>query len=423
MKNVTVVLGGFYGDEGKGKVIDYLAGENKYAVRFSGGNNAGHSVEVNGNKFAFHLLPSGILYDNVKAVLGNGVVIDPKVLIEEINSLKEKGYKVNNLYISEKAHVIMPYHIMLDGILEENRSEGNKIGTTKRGIGPTYCDKYERSGIRMEDFVGKNFKSILKENIKNKNLILRAYKKDRLKFTEIYKEYREYAKILKPYVCDTITMLHKAIKNDEKILCEGAQAALLDIDFGSYPFVTSSNPTVGGAITGTGIGAKYIGEVYGVIKAYSSRVGSGPFVTELLDETGDKIRELGHEYGVTTKRPRRCGWLDTVAISYVCMINGLTGLCVNHLDTIGKFDKIKMCVAYEYKGKKTTDFTTNVEFLSNATPVYEEFVGNFGDISKCRSFDELPINAQKYINRIEELTNTPVKFIGVGPSREEIIVR
>ncbi len=423
MKNVTVVLGGFYGDEGKGKVIDYLSGDNQYAVRFSGGNNAGHSVEVNGNKFAFHLLPSGILYDNVKAVLGNGVVIDPKVLIEEINSLKEKGYKVDNLYISEKAHVIMPYHIILDGVLEENRTEGNKIGTTKRGIGPTYCDKYERSGIRMEDFIGKNFKNILKENIKNKNTILRAYKKDRLKFNEIYKEYKEYAKILKPYVCDTITMLHKAIKKDEKILCEGAQAALLDIDFGSYPFVTSSNPTVGGAITGTGIGAKYIGEVYGVIKAYSSRVGAGPFVTELLDETGDKIRELGHEYGVTTKRPRRCGWLDMVAISYVCMINGLTGLCVNHLDTIGKFDKIKMCVAYEYNGKKTTDFTTNVEFLSKAMPVYEEYDGNFGDISKCRSFDELPINAQKYINRIEELTSTKVKFIGVGPSREEIIVR
>ena len=422
MKNVTVVIGGFYGDEGKGKVIDYLSADNKYAVRYSGGNNAGHSVEVNGIKFAFHLLPSGILYDNVKAILGNGVVIDPKVLIEEINNLKEKGYKVDNLYISEKAHLILPYHIILDEALEEMR-EGNKLGTTKRGIGPAYCDKYERSGRRMEDFVSKRFKELLKENINNKNLILKAYKKPKLKFNEIYKEYKEYAKILKPYVCDTVTMLHNAIRKGEKILCEGAQASLLDIDFGSYPFVTSSNPTIGGAITGTGIGAKYIGEVYGVIKAYSSRVGSGPFVTELLDETGDKIRELGHEYGVTTKRPRRCGWLDLVSIRYSCMINGLTGLCVNHLDTIGKFDKIKVCVAYEYKGKKTLDFSTNIDFLNNCTPVYEEFEGNFGDISKCRKFEDLPLKAQKYINRIEELTDTPVKFIGVGAGREEIITR
>ena len=422
MKNVTVVLGAFYGDEGKGKIIDYLSKDNKYAVRYSGGNNAGHSVEVNGIKYSFHLLPSGILYDDVKAILGNGVVIDPKVLVDEINTLKEKGYSAKNLYISEKAHVILPYHILLDETLEEIRNE-NKLGTTKRGIGPAYCDKYERSGIRMEDFISRRFKKLLKENINNKNQILKVYKKPRLKFNDIYREYKEYARILKPYVCDTINMLHKAIKKGEKVLCEGAQASLLDIDFGSYPFVTSSNPTIGGAITGTGIGFKFIGEVYGVAKAYSSRVGSGPFVTELLDETGDRIRELGHEYGVTTKRPRRCGWLDLVALNYSCMINGLTGLCINHLDTIGKFDKIKICVAYEYKGKKTTDFTTNIDFLNNCKPVYEEFEGNFGDISKCRTFEDLPLKAQKYIYRIEELTNTPVKFIGVGAGREEIIVR
>ena len=421
MKNVNVVIGAFYGDEGKGKVIDYLSADNDYSVRFSGGNNAGHSVEVNGVRYAFHLLPSGILYDNVKAVLGNGMVIDPKVLIEEINDLKSKGYKVNNLYISEKAHVIMPYHIILDEVLEEAR-ENRKLGTTKRGIGPAYCDKYERSGIRMEDFVGKNFKELLKENVKNKNLILKAYKKPKLKYSEIYKEYKEYAKILKPYVCDTITMLHKAIKNNQKILCEGAQATLLDIDFGSYPYVTSSNPSIGGVSTGTGIGSRYINEVYGVIKAYSSKVGSGPYVTELTNEIGDKIRELGHEYGVTTKRPRRCGWLDVVALNYAIMVNGFTALAMNHLDTIGKLDKIKLCVAYEYKGKRTTDFTTNVEFLSNAKPIYEEFPGNFGDISKCKSFDELPIKAQKYVKRIEELTDTKIKFIGVGAGREEIII-
>lgn len=421
MKNVNVVIGAFYGDEGKGKVIDYLSANSDYSVRFSGGNNAGHTIEVDGIKYAFHLLPSGILYSNIKAVLGNGVVIDPKVLIEEINNLKAKGHKVDNLYISEKAHVIMPYHIILDEALEELR-ESKKIGTTKRGIGPAYCDKYERSGIRMEDFVGKDFKEILKENIRNKNLILKAYKKPKLKFSEVYKEYKEYAKILKPYVCDTITMLHKAIRNNERILCEGAQATLLDIDFGSYPFVTSSNPTVGGVSTGTGIGSRYINEVYGVIKAYSSRVGSGPYVTELNDEIGDKIRELGHEYGVTTKRPRRCGWLDLVALNYAIMVNGFTALAMNHLDTIGKLDKIKLCVAYEYKGKRTTDFTTNVEFLSNAKPIYEEFEGNFGDISKCQKYENLPINAKKYIERIEELTNTKIKFIGVGAGREEIII-
>ena len=421
MKNVNVVLGAFYGDEGKGKIIDYLSNDAKYAVRFSGGNNAGHTIEVDGKKFAFHLLPSGILNKNIKAILGNGVVIDPKVLINEINNLKENGYSCDNLYISEKAHVIFPYHIALDEMQEDIRE--NKIGTTKRGIGPTYCDKFERCGIRMEDFISRRFKELLKTNIRNKNIILKANKHEKLDFNTIYKEYKEYAKILKPYVCDTTTMLHKAIKHNENILCEGAQATLLDIDFGSYPFVTSSNPTIGGVSTGTGIGAKYINEVIGVIKAYSSRVGEGPYVTELKDEIGDKIRELGHEYGTTTKRPRRCGWLDIVALNYAININGITSIAMNHLDTIGKLDKIKICVAYEYKGKKTEYFRTNIDFLNNSKPIYEEFDGNFGDISKCKSFDELPEKAKKFVNRIEELTDTPVKFIGTGASREKLIVR
>lgn len=422
MSNVNVVLGAFYGDEGKGKIIDYLSKDAKYAVRFSGGNNAGHTIEVDGKKFAFHLLPSGILNKNIKAILGNGVVIDPKVLIEEINELKANGYDVKNLYISEKAHVILPYHIVFDGLLEEIRGD-RKIGTTKRGIGPAYCDKYERCGIRMEDFIGPNFRQLLNTNIENKNMILKAYRQPKLKFFEIYKEYKEYAKVLKKYVCDTTTMLHKAIKNNENILCEGAQATLLDIDFGSYPYVTSSNPTIGGVSTGTGIGARYIGEVYGVIKAYSSRVGEGPFVTEQNNEIGDKIRELGHEYGTTTKRPRRCGWLDIVALNYAVMVNGLTGIALNHLDTIGKLDKIKLCVAYKYKGKTTTDFRTNLEFLNNSEAVYEEFEGNFGDISNCKTFEELPEKAQKYVLRIEELTGVKVKFIGTGAGRENIIVR
>ena len=422
MKNVNVVLGAFYGDEGKGKIIDYLSKDARYAVRFSGGNNAGHQVEVNGTKFAFHLLPSGILNENIKAILGNGVVIDPKVLLEEIDNLKKHGYKVNNLYISEKAHVIMPYHIILDGLLEECRGN-NKIGTTKRGIGPCYCDKFERSGIRMEDFISNRFKELLEINVKNKNVILKAYGYEELDFKEIYDEYQKYAKELKKYVTDTTTMLHKAIKNNENILCEGAQATLLDIDFGSYPYVTSSNPTIGGVSTGTGIGSRYINDVIGVIKAYSSRVGEGPYVTEQKNEIGDKIRELGHEYGTTTKRPRRCGWLDIVALNYAIMVNGMTCIAINHLDTIGKLDKIKLCVAYKYQGKETTDFRTNMDFLNNSEAIYEEFDGNFGDISKCKTYDELPENAKKYIKRIEELTNTPIRFIGTGAARENIIVR
>ena len=419
---VNVVLGSFYGDEGKGKIIDYLSTNSQYAVRFSGGNNAGHSIEVDGKKFAFHLIPSGILNREVKAILGNGVVIDPKVLIEEINNLKDNGYKVDNLYISDKAHLILPYHIVLDGLLEDIRKE-NKIGTTKRGIGPAYCDKYERSGIRMEDFISDNFYEKLKYNVENKNVILKAYGYEKLDFNEIYKEYKEYAKILRPYICDTTTMLHKAINKNESILCEGAQATLLDIDFGSYPYVTSSNPTIGGVSTGTGIGARYINEVYGVIKAYSSRVGEGPYVTELNDATGDRIRDLGHEYGTTTKRPRRCGWLDIVALNYSIMLNGITGIAMNHLDTVGKLDKIKICVAYEYEGQIEKYFNTNLEFLNKCKPVYEEFDGDFGDISMCKKYEDLPANARKYIERIEELTGTMIKFIGTGPSRDNIIVR
>ena len=419
---VDVVLGLFYGDEGKGKLIDYLSGNAAYSVRFSGGNNAGHSIEVDGKKFAFHLIPSGILNKNCKAVLGNGVVIDPKVLIEEIDNLKENGYDCKNLYISDKAHVIFPYHIAFDAMQEELRKE-RKIGTTKRGIGPAYEDKFQRCGIRMEDLISDKFPNLLKENLEIKNKILETFGFDTLNYKEMLKDYQKYAKILKPYVCDTVKLLHQAVDKKEQIVCEGAQATLLDIDFGSYPFVTSSNPTIGGVSTGTGIGSKYIGDVYGVIKAYSSRVGEGPYVTELKDEIGDKIRELGHEYGTTTKRPRRCGWLDCLALKYAVNINGITALAMNHLDTIGKLDKIKLCVAYKYKGKKEEYFSTNEDFLTNSTPIYEEFEGDFGDISKCKTFDELPEKAKAYINRIEEITKTPIKFIGTGPGRENIIIR
>lgn len=418
---VNVVLGGFYGDEGKGKIIDYLGADADITVRYSGGNNAGHTIIVDGVKFAFHLIPSGILNRGTKAVIGNGVVVDPKVLLEEMKVVKENGYSVDDLCISDKAHVIMPYHIAMDKLLEELRGE-QKIGTTARGIGPTYCDKYERIGIRMGDLLSSTFEEKVRLNVERKNAIFRIYGKEEFDSEAIIKEYKEYAEALRPYIMDTVILLHNAIAENKKILCEGAQATLLDIDYGSYPFVTSSSPCIGGVCTGTGIGAKYINEVYGVVKAYSSRVGEGPYITEQCNEIGDMIRELGHEYGTTTKRPRRCGWLDIVALRYAVMINGLTGIAINHLDTIGKLDKIKLCVAYNHKGNINMNFSTDPEYIDECEPVYEEFDGNFGDISGITSRKDLPENAKKYLDRIEELAGAPIKFIGTGAGREHMIV-
>lgn len=421
MSKVDVVLGSFYGDEGKGKIIDYLSQNADISVRCTGGNNAGHSIEIDGKKFAFHLIPSGILNKGTTAVIGNGVVIDPKVLIEEIENIISNGYSVEGLKISDKAHVILPYHIQMDKLQEELRGE-NKIGTTVRGIGPVYCDKFERCGIRMGDLVNKKFEKQLRKNIENKNKIFKIYNYELISVDEVIEQYNKYAEYLKEYVVDTTILIHNAIEEDKKILCEGAQAILLDIDFGSYPYVTSSNPTIGGICTGSGIGAKYIGEVYGVLKAYSSRVGEGPYLTEQNNQMGDKIRELGHEYGTTTKRPRRCGWLDLVALKYAVIVNGLTGLAINHVDTIGKLDKIKLCVGYKKNGKVTMDFSTDEEYLSNCEPVYEEFEGNFGDISNIKTREELPEKAKKYLNRIEEIVKIPIKFIGTGAGRESVIV-
>ena len=421
MSKVNVVLGTFYGDEGKGKIIDYLSENADASIRCTGGNNAGHTINVNGKKYAFHLIPSGILNEGTKAIIGNGVVIDPRVLIEEIDALKADNYPVDNLYISDKAHVIMPYHIMMDKLQEELR-EGDKIGTTARGIGPAYTDKFERSGIRMEDLISPSFEKIARRNISKYNKIFAMYGKEELDVEKTIQEYKSYADILKQYVVDSVDMIHDILDENGKIVCEGAQAALLDIDFGNYPYVTSSNPSIGGICTGTGIGAKDIGEVYGVLKAYSSKVGEGMFPTEQNNEIGDTIRELGHEYGTTTKRPRRCGWLDLVALKYAARIDGLTGLAINHVDTIGKLDKIKLCVGYEYNGQKTMRFSTNSEYLKNCTPRYEEFEGNFGDLSNCKTRDDLPEKAKVYLNRIEEIVKVPIKFIGTGAGREDMIV-
>ena len=307
-------------------------------------------------------------------------------------------------------------------MLEDLRNKNDKIGTTKRGIGPAYCDKFERSGIRFEDFISDRFESLLERNVGQRNKILALYGCEQFDSHKIFEEYKQYAERLKSYVTDTVSMLHKALEQDKNILCEGAQATLLDIDFGSYPFVTSSNPTIGGILTGSGIGAKYIDEVYGVLKGYSSRVGSGPYMTEEDNEVGDKIRELGHEYGTTTKRPRRCGWLDAVALKYAVMLNGITGLAINHVDTIGKLEKIKLCVAYRHDGIEDMNFSTNPDDMAKCEPVYEEFEGNFGEISQIKRREDLPEKAQRYLKRIEELVGVPVKFIGTGSGRDEMIV-
>lgn len=428
MSKVDVVIGCFYGDEGKGKVIDYLATEADIAVRATGGDNAGHTIKANGVKYAMHLIPSGLLSGHTIGVIGNGVVLNPEVLIAEMNNLKDHGYDIDTyLKISEKAHVIFPYHRMLDLALEKAR-KAKKIGTTGKGIGPSYCDKFERSGLRMEDLYAPDFKERLAELTESRLGLLKYYDPEtdydsKLNFDEMYDTYVEYANILKPYVCDTITLLHKALEADKKVVVEGAQATLLDIDFGSYPYVTSSNPTIGGILTGTGLSATDIGNVYGVIKAYSSRVGEGPYVTELLDVTGDRIRELGHEYGTTTGRPRRCGWLDLVTLKYAKRVNGLTALSVNHLDTIGQFDKIKVCVAYDVDGVEVEDFTTNLDVLNRAKPVYKELEGGWDSISDCKTFEELPKNAKDYIRFIEDYIGIPAKFIGTGAEREAMIVR
>ncbi|WP_286077261.1 adenylosuccinate synthase [Thomasclavelia cocleata] len=422
MEKIKCVIGSFYGDEGKGKIIDLLAADADIAIRATGGDNAGHTIVVDGTKYAMHLIPSGILSGKTIGVICNGVVINLEVLIKEIKNLKEHGYDVeNNLKISDKAHIIMPWHKDIDEIKENNRIK--KIGTTKKGIGPSYCDKYERIGIRVEDLYKDTFKEILNEDLNNANFYLNANNYSTYEFEEVYNVYIKYANELKKYVCDTVSFLHNSIEDGKKIIAEGAQATLLDIDFGSYPFVTSSNATIGGMITGSGLNHNNIGDVYGVLKAYSSRVGEGPYITELTDETGDLIRELGHEYGTTTGRPRRCGWLDLVALKYAKRLNGFTHLALNHLDTIGKLSKIKVCYAYEKDGKEIYDFSTNLDFLKECKPCYKEFDGNFGDISNCKTYEELPNNAKEYIEYIENYVGIPIKFIGTGADRKDMIIR
>lgn len=419
-----VVLGAQWGDEGKGKMTDYLAQGADVVVRFQGGNNAGHTVEVGDKQYKLHLIPSGILYNNTLNVIGNGVVLDPKAFFKEIEYLQAVGVTVSpqNLIVSDRAQLIMPYHKVMDGIKEKARGK-NDIGTTGKGIGPCYTDKMERCGIRVCDLMHTEvFKERLKENVETKNeIITKIYGGDTVDYDSICSEYLAMAERLRPYVADISVRVYDEIKAGKKVLFEGAQGTLLDIDYGTYPFVTSSNTIAGGVCTGAGIGPTMINSAVGIAKAYTTRVGKGPFPTELEDETGEWIREKGHEYGVTTGRSRRCGWLDLVILKSAARISGLTSFVVTKIDTIAGLEKVKVCTGYKYEDKVIEYIPASLEDLAKCEPIYEEFEGWDTGIENARSYEELPENARIYLKRIEEFTGTRISIVSVGPRRDQTI--
>ncbi|MEK6266946.1 MAG: adenylosuccinate synthase [Clostridium sp.] len=420
-----IVLGAQWGDEGKGKMTDYLAEGADLVVRSQGGNNAGHTVVVGEKEYKLHLIPSGILYKEKLNVIGNGVVIDPKALFEEIDYLKGLGENINpeRLIISDRSQVIMPYHRELDNLYEIARGK-NDIGTTKKGIGPCYTDKFERSGIRVCDLLKKDvLKEKLKTSLSMKNdIITKVLGGKALDFDKIYTEYLEYAERMRPFVKDISVKIYDAIKSGKNVLFEGAQGTLLDIDYGSYPFVTSSNTIAGGVCTGTGIGPTMITNAVGIAKAYTTRVGKGPFPTELKDEVGEWIREKGFEFGVTTGRARRCGWLDLVILKTSARISGLTSFAVTKIDTLAGLPKIKICVGYKFEGSVIDYFPASLEDLACCEPVYEEFDGWDASIADARSYEELPENAKIYLKRIAEFTGTKISIVSVGPKRDQTMV-
>jgi adenylosuccinate synthase len=420
-----VLIGAQWGDEGKGKVTDLLGERVDYVVRYQGGNNAGHTVITpDGQKYALHLLPSGVLTPGCVPVIGNGVVVDPKVLLAELDGLAERGVDASKLLISTDAHLIMPHHRALDRVVERYLGSA-RIGTTGRGIGPAYGDKVARMGIRVQDLLDPGiFRKKLELVLREKNQILfKVYNRKAIDGDAVVEEYLAYAERLRPYIADTRLVLGKALESGKTVLLEGAQATLLDVDHGTYPFVTSSNPTAGGACVGSGIPPTKISQVIGVIKAYTTRVGSGPFPTELFDENGAHLLKIGAEYGTTTGRERRCGWFDAVVGRYAVRVNGLTDLVVTKLDVLSGLEKVPICVAYEIEGERVDEMPMTQTAFHHATPVYEELPGWWEDITKCRTDAELPINARRYIERIEELCGTRVSAVGVGPGREENVVR
>ncbi len=420
MANI-VIVGAQWGDEGKGKIVDLLTQYADLVVRFQGGNNAGHTIVLKGEKFVFHLIPSGILYEDKKCIIGNGVVLDPAVLIEEMDEIKKRGYFKDDsqLMISEETHLILPYHRRIDIAREKTF----KIGTTGRGIGPAYEDKVARCGIRVVDLMDeKVFREKLEANLIQKNVYLTQVLKEKgFEFPEIFDEFLRYKNRLEQYVKNTSLILHEEIKKGKHVLFEGAQGAMLDLDHGTYPYVTASNTLAGNACAGSGIGPTMINSVIGIAKAYTTRVGEGPFPTELFDELGEKIRQRGGEYGATTGRPRRCGWLDTVVVNHSIRVNGIREMVITKLDVLNDFDPIKICVGYRVDGKVFYHVPSNLEILKRSEPVYEELKGWKTEIKGARDFKDLPTNAKRYLKRIEKLIGTKIAMISVGSERDETV--
>jgi len=421
-----VIVGTQWGDEGKGKATDLLADDVEFVVRYQGGNNAGHTVIAGDppRTLKLHLVPSGVLYPHVTPVIGDGVVLDPGVLLEELDMLVEQGVDVSKLKISGNAHVIMPYHRELDAVTERYLGR-QKLGTTKRGIGPAYADKAARVGLRVQDLYDmKIFREKLDVVLREKNAILsRVYNRLPMRAVDIETEYAVYAERLRPYIGDTMTLLHQALERGETVLLEGAQGTLLDLDHGTYPFVTSSNPVAGGALTGSGLGPRHVERVIGITKAYVTRVGTGPFPTELLDETGERMTEAGQEYGTTTGRRRRVGWFDAVLARYAARVNGLTEHFLTKLDVLGEFQTLKVCRAYRYQDEEYEHFPPHQSIFHHAVPVYVEMDGWGEDISEVREFAALPKAAQVYVDALEDLSGVPIRYVSVGPARSQTLER
>lgn len=412
-----VVVGSQWGDEGKGKITDFLSHDADVVARYQGGDNAGHTIVFNHETFKLRLIPSGIFYANKISVIGNGVVLNPKSLVNELKYLHNRGISTDNLKISNRAHIILPYHILIDQLQES--AKANKIGTTNKGIGPAYMDKAERIGIRVADLLEKEtFAEKLKQNLTEKNRLLsKMYDQEPLQFSDIFNEYYEYGQILKPYVTDTSVIINEALDQNKHVLFEGAQGVMLDIDHGTYPFVTSSNPVAGGVTIGSGVGPWRINEVIGVCKAYTSRVGEGPFPTELNDSTGDFIRETGHEYGTVTKRPRRIGWFDSVVMRHAKRVSGLSHLSLNCLDVLTGLKTVKIAKAYKLNGKIIYNYPASLHEIEQCKPIYDELPGWNEDITQVKDFSDLPLNAQNYVKRISELVGVNLATFSVGPDR------
>ena len=416
----VVVVGTQWGDEGKGKITDFLSENAEVIARYQGGNNAGHTIKFNGQTYKLHLIPSGIFYSEKICVIGNGMVVDPKALLTELKYLHDRGVTTDNLRISNRAHVILPYHLKLDEVEEESKG-ANKIGTTKKGIGPAYMDKAARIGIRIADLLDREiFEEKLERNLLEKNRLLeRIYETEGFKLEDILDEYYDYGQLIKHYVCDTSVVLNDSLDEGRRVLFEGAQGVMLDIDQGTYPFVTSSNPVAGGVTIGSGVGPTKIKHVVGVSKAYTTRVGDGPFPTELDNEIGHQIREVGREYGTTTGRPRRVGWFDSVVVRHARRVSGITDLSLNSIDVLTGIETLKICVAYKYNGEVMEEFPASLKVLAQCEPVFEELPGWTEDITGCKSLSELPANARHYLERVAQLTGIPLSIFSVGPDRSQ----